>query len=751
MSKHYKSRQSRGVSSAPHGQVSRQLRRATHLLGQKKREEALQLLAEVAPSVKSDTERAKIANLVAKSQFELGRYEDAATRYAEAARLGAAESLDPQVYLAPALGRIRCQLKAQLLTEAMADAEALSTQVAEESAAYDQLLTKGAGKSGKMQSLTVPARPIRPAVALTRIGVTFLEEGYLGEGKAFLERVIAITPRGASRARQFLAHTLLLEGDHAGAEKLASESLDFGEFRAKTIPSWGTLIRSRKAQGKSLLDEDLYRKFRRSPVRGRAAARAELLIMVELRSHGDDAWLVLARRWQESPGLDPIVRVEVLKMLLSEVKSGALVNDGLPAAALTLAKEIFAEPTLAASECVGLAKSLGEYGSSAGLSDVEIDAWLDRFATRYGIDYGIRAAHACALGMRKAQNYVGARRVFERLIRQADRSSEDWGKAVWALAKLESSDGNPAAAARLYFDYAVNGAFAGQLRLQAFLRWVRESEEADNPIDIAEARAQIQQLLSSIEDYRPLLDAGRQLALAGPRFADVLDEVADAAEVRSLAAFQDAKTTQEALVVLLAFARRNFYDFNRKRRLLEVHECFSEDKLNWLWSHDSRYWEYLSIIMVAYFRTAQNEKGEFMGMGVVEDATIPVVGRVYLGIPFSEWLLQRGRRSEAVSMMELVVEQSPGHRLSSRGHYRLALYAYNQGEQDKAAQMLLRARKCLLPRPTLHWEWEIDAKSGLMLRMLNPGDDHIDLSLYSEDFLQRQKSALDQDTRSMVL
>lgn len=740
MSKKIKLRKLSGEANLPHSAFSRKLRRASELLGEGKREDALQLLSSLTQSAKNDIERSKIANLVGKSQYELGRYADAAERFKYAAELGASDGLDQKRYLAPSLGRIRCLLKGQKGEEALEVAEGLSALVKSKYKRYREVLA-----GSNIAVVEVPAKPIRPAVALTRIGVTFLEEGYLENGKSFLERVVAEVPNGASRARQFLARALIQLGDYESAEVLAAESLKMGGFKAKTVPSWEFLIRARKAQGKDLLDLDLYRKFRGSLISGRVKARADLLIIGELRRHGDPLWFQLAERWRSSSDIDSIAKTEILKLLVSEIKAGTLYGDNRGENALEISREIYSQRTLSAGESVSLAKTLGEFGPDEGLSAEQIQVWLRRISRRFGPQYGFRAMHACALGMSENRNFQAARELFELLISRASEKSDHWGKAVWSLAKLESSDNNPEGSAALYLKYAGNQAFKPQSRLQAFLRWLKEAERSGAEVDITNARRDISILLSDINDYRPLLDAGRQLSLAGSRFDEVLSQVVERAEVRSLAAFDDATTTREALVVLIALSRRNFYDFGRKDRVIDIHEQMSGEKLNWLWSHDARFWEYLSIVMRSYFRSNRVESGTQLGQMVFTNKEIPSVGLVFLGVHYSEWLLQRGRVTEAAELFEMVIEEHPRHRLTSRAYYWLALRLYKQGKRLEAGELLTKARKCLQPRPALLSEWQIDAKSGLLLRSVFLDERKIDLGIYSDDFLDQQNESLLRD------
>lgn len=748
MSHNYKRQLLAGPPGEPRHPLSLQLREVNRLLGSRERDEALRLLAQSTRLARSEIDRAKIANLVAQSQFALGRYENAATRYRQAARLGAADGLDEQKFLGPALGVIRCLLKNQQLEEAHAEALTLADLVRRKQQTFDQQTSLSPTQLRQIQSLAVGARPVRPSVALTRIGVTFLEEGYIDAGKTFLEEVLAQNPRGASRARQFLAKALLLEGQAERAETLARESLVHGEFRAKTIPSWVLSIQARKLAGKPLLDPELYQDFQRSRARGRVAERAEAVIISELRRQNDSSWLPLAESWRTAAKRrDPIVRVEILKMMLGEVKAGRLHTDAPAPAAISLVREILQEPTLAKSESVGLAKTLGEFGIGAGMTSRQREAWLQRVETRFGTDSGLRAHHAYALGLLYSGHHDFARIAFERLIARVTDNPDAWGKAVWSLARLEAGLDRAAQAATHYLEFAGNPRIQPTLRLQAFLRWIRQAEKSGETIDLPRATVQVDALVASLDDHRPLLDAARQLSLAGPRFHPIFLRVSDVAQRRAILAFQQATTTQEALKILLPLTRRLYYDFHLPERVTAFYESLSEEKMSWLWSHDARFWEYLSLVMRSHLVTGSVPKGVELGRSSREDPTTPPLGRVYLAVHYALWLNDQGRLSEALPFFATAMQEGPNHRLSAFARYWTALVYLHAGRTTQATDALLLARRCLLPRPGLLTEWQLDAKAGLLLRRLDAAHAEARLELYKADFLEAQNNELSADLR----
>jgi tetratricopeptide (TPR) repeat protein len=746
MSNNYKRVVLGGAAAQPRQLISNKLREVNGLLGKRKREDALRMLAEIAVLAETPTARAKVANLVAQSQFALGRYEDAITRYRRAAILGAEDGLDEQKYLGPSLGVIRCLLKNQKPDEAYIEARKLSNLAVSKQRAFDKKVSLSTSQLQQVKVLSVAARPVRPSVVLTRIGETFLQEGYLDAGKSFLEEVIIENPKGGSRARQFLAQACLLEGNASRAEQLARESLLWGEFKAKTILSWVVFIQARKLAGKPLLDPELFKQFQHSQIRGRVADRAEIIIISELRRQNDAVWLSLAKRWRDKgSGRDPIIRVEILKMILGEIKAGRLHADAPAPAAIAFAEEIMREPTITANESIGLAKTMGEFGVGASISDHERRKFLTEISIRFGSKTGARARHAHALGLYYSGQHELARKSFTELIADVKDDPESWGKAVWSVARLEASLNRYSEAAEQYLNFVGDPRIKSTLRLQAFLRWIRLAEKSGQHIDLIKTGAQLDSLVGSLEDYRPLLDAARQLSLAGPRFHSVFVRVSEAAQRRAVIFFDQATTTEEALKILLPVTRRLYYDFRLPDKIIDFHERLTEEKIGWLWSNDARFWEYLSLVMRSYLAAGPYNKGLELALSAKDDPGTPAVGRVYLAAHYGLWLNDVGRLSEALPFWAITLQAGPNHRLSAHAYYWTAIAYYVADKTEDAIEALLSSRRCLLPRPGLLSEWRVDAKAGLLLRRLVGDDAEVRLDLYKLDFLQAQERELDSD------
>jgi hypothetical protein len=81
-----------------------------------------------------------------------------------------------------------------------------------------------------------------------------------------------------------------------------------------------------------------------------------------------------------------------------------------------------------------------------------------------------------------------------------------------------------------------------------------------NPVNSPKTSETIRSILAGIDDYRLLLDAARQLSLAGSSFANLKDEAARKGVSLADEAIGAAKTPQEGLMILEYLARKQHWD-----------------------------------------------------------------------------------------------------------------------------------------------------------------------------------------------
>lgn len=741
----YKRNRLDSSGSATGSPFSAALREAIRLSNGRKIEQSLALLETTAAHTRTPAQKAKIVSLVAKTQFALGRYEESVAQFDAATRLADDAAFQQDHWLPAIRGKIRALLKSQKLAEAGTTARAAISEATVRQNAFEKQLSMGVGQLRQAGSVRVAARPLRVNTVLTKVASTFWEDGYTDEAKVHLQQAISLTPNGASRARQLLATILLQEGKASEAEQLARESLLMGRFQAKTVASWPLLIDARAKQGKPMLDQDVYSAFLNTS-RGPVADRTRLLILEQLRKRGDESWRDIADglRGNVAAG-DPIIRFETGKILLAEARLKANHQE-----AFRLANELFADAQLSGLESIQVAKSIVEAGLMSGLLQghviVSIQASLSQ---RFGQFWSDRAVHGMALAAMMTKSFDLARSLLLGLCDSVEKGSIQWSKSKWALGRMEEVVTDFAAAAGHFLDIADAVDVPPRFRLQAFLNWLENVQKGSGEIDLEGAKAKVQALVDAIEKPDVLLDAARQLALAGRKFQDICLAVTEQGEAKAIEAFNDCKDSTRAIGVLNHLARRQFYDLHRSTHLVAFWESLSNDKINWLWSKDARFWEYIALVGASYLGQRDASRGEEFFRQRLQDDTVPTSGRIYLLVTLANWLVEERRWAETWPLYSEACQGHPGHRLTAYANYWFALRAFASGQWSEAEQQALAARKCLAPCPGLHWEWVTDGKAVLLLSRIYGSRTRIDARLYKDEFLNQLERDLDRDFQAL--
>lgn len=736
----------RSVSgSEPSSAFSRGLRQVTRLIGERDFENALERLSSALATAQTPDQKARILALVAKTQELLGRDLAASEQYAAAAQLGSRPDVEQDAWLEPALGEVRTLLKAQSLDDALSRSRAIERKAAERESRFNALASTTTSQLQQTGTVRIGARPTRLSVARTRLGVTFLTEGYADEASEVLTKAVAKAPSGASRARQILANIRAREGRFDLSERLARESLVLGKFQAKTIASWPILLRARFSQGKPALDEETFATLLTAR-RGSVCARAVLCVVAQLRGYRDARWQTIARDWlAKREHEDQVITFEIRKMLLAEHRR----SPDKSSSVLALSRELIKDPLIAKREVVGVAKAFAESSLATEKTEKSLVALGRDIRKRHGDLVADSAIHAMSLGAMVAKRYDVARELLTRHVTRLDNTSEQWGKSVWALARMEGLLENHSREAALYLTITAQTAVPQRFRIQALLRWVRAAEKSGKQIAVADVRAQVLALVSSLTDYQILLDVARQLALAGRRFKDIQNVVADRGEQLAIDAFNVAATAPAAIVILNHLARRQFYDLSRSRALIRFWESLSDQKIAWLWSPAASYWEYISLVIRAYFNVGQDQRGEELANEILADSGTPEIGRVYASSHFGQCLVQRDRLPDAFALFDRLRSSNPSHRLAAAAHYWAALREYRAGRITPAIDAARFARKSLEPAPSLLTEWALDSRAGLLLLLLGVDKKLVDLSRYEPRFLNQQSQALERDARRL--
>ncbi len=741
-----KRHENRRISGAqPPDNFSLQLRLASACIGRGQIEQALASLDGLSSVADTPRKKAKIAAMVARSQALLGRHDDALKYYQAASKHGARILMEPEYWLEPSLGEVRVLLGAQRLEDALAKANGIASLARQNQSQFDIASNPSKAHIRASGAVQIGPRPVRLNAVLTRLGSTFHNAGYMDEAEVFFQQVVTLTPNGGSRARQCLATIHLQKGQFEKAEQLARESLLMGRFQAKTIASWSVLVSARAAQKKDPMDPQVFASFVQN-CSGTVSARAHLEIVSALRSRRCGTWKVIAQRWMDQHGQeDPVVRFEIGKLLLSDNK----LSSGNPVDITKLATSLLSDPLITAPEAVGIAKTLAHFGLLNPLAENHITPVARMIRRRFGKDAEARALHSMALGAMLAGKYDLARPILTTQIKQGSAGSEQWGKDLWALARMEGVVGNHAAEAQHYLTAASHSGSPARFRLQGLLLWLRAAGKSGMAIDQESSKARILEVIKEIGDYRTLMDVARQLALAGANFKELSKMVAIEAETKALQEYAEALDPAEAVGILNLLARRQYYDLSRVRQMLQTWESIDDRKIDWLWSQDSRFWEYVSLIVAGYFDVGQASDGEALAVRMLAEPTVPMSGKPYIAATYGVWLVSQDRQGEAWPVFAQLIAGNPTHRLTSQAYYWCAVRSHKTGMKADALAQCGLARKCLAPRPGIHWEWSIDAKSALLLQLITGPQQKIDMSQYKDDFLMRQQRSLDHDLGSI--
>jgi tetratricopeptide (TPR) repeat protein len=611
-------------------------------------------------------------------------------------------------------------------------------KVMEDDAKVAQLRETSAADVAAQGEITIGPRPVRPTVALTRLGNAFLAEGYPEAAGVFYREALQIAPNGASRARQGIARIALAQGKPAEGERYARESLQTGRFQAKTVAAWPLLIEARKQQSLPLLDPDLHAAMLVN-CKGPLFARTSLIIINTLRGHGDPGWSEMAKAWMKhKTGIDPVIDIEIAKISLAEAK----LAEPKPGVIALAGRQLLDSPLLSPSEAVGVAKTVALYSLRNGGAAGVIDEVLTKITGKFDAATTAKAVHAMALGAMMAKKHGIARSLLSNQISNLEKGSVQWGKGVWALARMESLLGNHADSGTLYLTVAGHAGTPVRFRVQGLLEWVDQTQRSGAAPDLEAVRRKLDPVLALAGDFRLLLDAGRQLTLAGDLFKEIAGVVIQKGVELSTAAFLNADEPRDALEILIVLARRQFYDFGQFRQLVALWERISPSKREWLWNPDARYWEYLSLVYRSYQSNDDDVSADRVAHTMLDDLGVPPLGIAYLATVYGESLVRRGRFADGMKQLGRAIETLPTHEATSTGYYWAALDARKKKD---SAQMVIQAsalRRCFGGKPGLDRQWALDARAVLLLAEAGVSRTSAEPARYTEDFMLTQTAAI---------
>jgi hypothetical protein len=659
------------AKTRPHLAFSQSLREARQLIASNNPAAGLAALNTLAAATRNPARRAKILLTIAESETRLSRHTEALAAFQKASQL-AAQAADTDLTLLAGTGIVRSLLRSLRTEEAKTAAAALLADLAAAETAFAQIQNLTPEQLAAKGQITVPARPPRITVGLTKIANAFIQSGLTEEAREFLLKAIQASPNGASRARQSLAKIALASDEPELAERYAREALLMGRFQAKTTTAWPLYLDARARQNKTpILEPDVLAAFRQH-AKGRIAAASGLSIIRVLRAHGDPTWKDLAIKLTNRKA-DPIISTEIEKLIHADAKLFATEE---PRKIAARALRLIRSSDVTIQETIAHAKEYVRFSFLAG-TDPNLDTVVRIAARKFPAPAILAIRHAACLGAMMAARHDIARPWLLALINEAAQIGQAaaWGRANWALARMESLLENNAEAAFYYMEVAAHPTTPPRFKIQAMLRGLKFlGKSGDASTDIGQLSDNIRAILRETDDFRILLDAARQLALAGSNFTALKNEAADHGTRLADKAIAAATTPQEQLAHLEYLTRKLYWDLSRTRELLQKWDNLTErQKADFHSTGSSVWYEYLSVIFLSLTESERAIEATALASGIIDANRATPEGYVILGSTYAEWLLQNGEKDKAFEFFEWIAKETPSHRRAAIAHYWLGL------------------------------------------------------------------------------
>jgi tetratricopeptide (TPR) repeat protein len=672
--------------------------------------------------------RLRALSLVGDHEIQKGRFQKAAEIFSSVSRQMASDS---ELWFRPKLGEITALLRAGDRDGAVRAARTCLVECQKRQKAFNDFILSAEEVIRTQGSIRVPRRPLRISVIANQLGRLFLAEGEIATAKGLFEKALEENPNGAARARQGLAEIALRENRPEDALRLASESLLVGKFQAKTLMAWPLLVRAKRHLGTLDLGPELLAGL--TQAKPSVRARALLVIAKELRASDSSQWMKLSEEWlsREATAF-PAVAAELRKLLLRHEKSEA---QPVPEKQLDRAQRLMETPNLSPSEWLSAAKEVVRVSLILGRKP-EIAQLVNQGSKRWGESFAFQLRHSLALSAMMAKRHDLARGMLESNIRERRISPEIQAKSLWALARMEAFLKNHDQAAILFDRFANLPDIPLALTLKARIEWANALVQTGNTKKIIAARGQLEAVLRSVDDPDILMNFARQLLFAPA----ALKSLSDGFFLRGqeLARRQIAQTENPSVArkVLFHLARRQVLDFRAYGETMADWHTLSPEKRTWLWSEENNFWEYLSLVFLAYERGGLFEEASQFAETFLEDAATPPIGVAHLGVCLGTFHIRRGNSADGLRILRKVVTDSPQLTVSAEAHYWLALSARKKGLSEEATHHARFIRQCLGTVSGMAQYWELDAKALLLLSNLQIDDVHSHAVNYSPEKLQ---------------
>jgi tetratricopeptide (TPR) repeat protein len=689
-------------------------------------EDVAGLLAAVNQELSFQTDpirQSQLLSLVGDSQMYSGNFDAALSSYNRAADLA---RNDPRNWFRPVIGAIASLLKNVQVANAQAGADAAITKAAANEQQHAIQLAQLDAQAQAGIVVVVRPRPLRLSVVATRLGKLFFDEGELAVAKTYFQQALTASPQGASRARLGQAEIAMREGRLQDAKDSALSALQVGKFHAKTIAAISIFLRASDQLGDQTIDQRLVDGL--AQAKPKVRDRATLSIVGALRAQNNPLWINFANTWLGANALrNAVIAAEFNKLFQATQR----VRNDSPSQQLAASTTLLATAGLSPTEFVSAAKEYVRSSLSLG-QVVDLIGLANQAAAGYGVGWRNRTLHSLALSCMMARRHDMARPLLQSIVTQNLRDSH-WGKAVWALGRMEKILGNYQAAANLYQLFATEPSMPIRYRLQGRIKWAQSAIATGDSASIPLIRASLVDLANQVQDFDLLLDFARQLTHAPAEFHELADELFSRGEALAKSQFVAAQNPSVAIGILFRLTRRQVCDFAQYEDAVDAWNNLTQQQRDWLWSPKTEFWQYVASVLVAMTRLAQDNDAGQLANQFLNDAATPVEGKLQILPVIARNKLYAGQLDEAFSDFALMISLAPMNRLCAEAYYWLSLKAKINGNEANCVNYAEKIQRVLGQRVGLLTEWELDCKASLLRSGLITGTP-LQSSNYDEDF-----------------
>jgi hypothetical protein len=576
-----------------------------------KRKRALENLNRLASIALSPRARAALQATVADGEARRGRIQEALAAYRLAKQTAAQ---NPRAYLRGALGEIILLLSQGQVPLAYQAAQGLLQQATAHHNQYKATQATRLQQAISGQVIQATVRPIHPAIVAARLGRQFHTAGALDQAQALYQEAIRLHPRGAVKAKAWLASILLRQGKTQEAQTLTRDALRRGKGKSRALGIWPTLIAAEQASGKTLdLNKTLAILQQSTP---RVRARQVHALVIALRRSGDPRWSQVITAWRNvaRPAQKgnkrrpanilehqefPEINLNLEKIELAELKK----QYPTPTAAIRAkCQSILSNPCLSSREFIQVAKdylrTLSPTEIPPAIRSLEQNAEkcyphpTARLAIRHSL-----AKEAAALGQ-----LAPARSLWQQTIAQTPSGTEWWGKALWALAREEKKAQRWQQAAKGFETIAAATGIPTGLQIMTRLEWLDAMLSLNDSSVVESSMQDLLAVLNNHGGYELWLSVARRL-LKIKNLNNVkhyVDDIIYSGKNRGLLELDKANSTKEKCMHANRLMRFMAYDEINYLNAIDFWENLIVKNLKIYNDGSPEWWEMVSIAIRGY-------------------------------------------------------------------------------------------------------------------------------------------------------